>query len=502
MSTVLKKIGDSGQSTMRPIGVIKRWHLHNIKREFFPHGSERCHDNDASSVHIWVRAMANKKETVVHLCKQQGSDMPGSTFPNKDFALVLMTEAQEDLLKELGSGTVCIDSTHGTTDYDFQLMMLLFLEEYRSGLPVAYFISNRPNTPALKAFLESLKSSTGEVPATNFMSDDAPEFYNTWSSVMSKPKKKLLCIWHVDKNWRQNVQPLIKGRQQQVDVYMELCAIMDCTSKFEVNKLIDLFLGSGDPSQTELQDFLTYFKEHYAGRREQWALSYRIRDGVNTNMHLESMHRTLKHIILEGKKNKRVDKLISALFDLMHHCLMNRVTRIVKGTRTSNMAKIEKSQQPAKPTIKFVKSNEDGTSSVESQSTPGLSHTVSKEVDGACCPLACSKCAVCIHTYMCTCYGYMLHYTICKHIHAVQMAQAPENLESMSANSPSEEEARTSRAQSLLDSIGKMQAFTSIARSAEVLACVDTIKEYEAEGAVDPEVTRKASRMLQKVVGL
>lgn len=242
--------------------------------------------------------------------------------------------------------------------------------------------------------------------------------------------------------------------------------------------------------------------KQYTGCRKGWAWIDRIQDGANTNTHFEEMHRKLKHTIPEGKKNKRVDKLISALFDLTHHYLMKRVTRIVKGTRTSNMAKIEKSHLPAKATIKFVKSNEDGTWSVESQSTPGLSHTVSKEADGACCPLACSKCAVCIHTYMCTCYEYMLHHTICKHIHAVQMAQAPENLESMPVDSPSEEEARTSRAQSLLDSIGKMQASTSITRSAQVLACVDTIKEYEAEGAVDPEVTKKASRMLQKVVGL
>ncbi|KAH9360071.1 hypothetical protein HPB48_006668 [Haemaphysalis longicornis] len=76
--------------------------------------------------------MADKKETVVRLYKQQGSDMPGSTF-DKDFALVLVTEAQEDLLKELWSGTVCIDSTHGTIGYDFQLTTLLVLDECGSA---------------------------------------------------------------------------------------------------------------------------------------------------------------------------------------------------------------------------------------------------------------------------------------------------------------------------------------------------------------------------------
>ncbi|KAH9360072.1 hypothetical protein HPB48_006669 [Haemaphysalis longicornis] len=168
------------------------------------------------------------------------------------------------------------------------------------------------------------------------------------------------------KKLAQNVPRLIKGWQQQVDVYIELCAIMDCTSKGEVDELNNLFLSSGDSSQPGLQDFLTYFKEYYAGRREEWALSYRIQDGVNTSMHLGSMHRTLKYTNLEGKKNQRVDKLTSALFDLTRHYLMNRVTRIMKGTRTSNMTRIEKNHQRAKATIKFVTSNEDGTWSVES----------------------------------------------------------------------------------------------------------------------------------------
>lgn len=503
MSTILKKISKSRAGKMTPLDLIDRKHLHNIKKQFSLQGSERCHENDATSVHIWVKAMADKQETVVRFYKQQGSDMPGSsTFAKEDFALVLMTEAQEDLLKELGSGTVCIDSTHGTTGYDFQVTTLLVLDEYGSGLPVAYMISNRTNTPTMQAFFESLKSTTGEVHAAYFMSDDAQEYYKAWSSVMGKPKNKLLCIWHVDKNWRNKILSLIKGRQQQVDAYMNLRMLMECTSTAELDELIDLFLSSGDPSQPELQDLLAYFKENYADRREEWALSYRLPDGVSTNMHLERMHGTLKHSVLEGKKNKRVDKLISALFDLTHHFLRKRVVHIVKDKRTCKMARIEKSHRPAEAIKKFVVAKKNGTWSVESQRTTGLSHTVSKEADGACCPLACSTCAICVHTYKCTCYEHMIHHTICKHIHAVQMVHAPEMQEKMPLDSPSEEESKASRAQSLLDSIGKTQASISITRSAEVLACIDTIKGYEEEGAVHPEVTKKVSKMLKKVVGL
>lgn len=52
------------------------------------------------------------------------------------------------------------------------------------------------------------------------------------------------------------------------------------------------------------------------------------------------MHRKSKHIILEGKKNKRVDKLISALLELMHHYLLMRVVHIVN--KINKLAAIKK----------------------------------------------------------------------------------------------------------------------------------------------------------------
>ncbi|KAL3186349.1 hypothetical protein MRX96_028067 [Rhipicephalus microplus] len=44
-----------------------------------------------------------------------------------------MTEPQKELLEESGTGTVCLDSTHGTTGYQFELTTLLVLDEVGSG---------------------------------------------------------------------------------------------------------------------------------------------------------------------------------------------------------------------------------------------------------------------------------------------------------------------------------------------------------------------------------
>lgn len=155
---------------------------------------------------------------------------------------------------------------------------------------------------------------------------------------------------------------------------------------------MSLLLGSGNPSQPGHKDFLKYFMEHYAGRDER-PLTYR-KDGVNTNMHLERMQRMLKHTVPERKENKRVDKLMFAFVDLMHHYLMQRIVYIVKNKKTSKMARIEKKPPPTKANTKFITSNEDGAWSVKSQSTTGLSDTVAKEADGPCCHLVCRKCAI------------------------------------------------------------------------------------------------------------
>ena len=43
------------------------------------------------------------------------------------------------------------------------------------------------------------------------MSDDADQFYNAWVDVFGDGPKKLLCTWHVDKNWKEALHKHIPG---------------------------------------------------------------------------------------------------------------------------------------------------------------------------------------------------------------------------------------------------------------------------------------------------
>ena len=76
--------------------------------------------------------------------KDQGRPQPDN-LDNlaDDFLLCIQTEFQRGMLKAFGHDTVCIDTTHGTNMYHFNLITLVVIDEYGEGIPVAWMLSNR-----------------------------------------------------------------------------------------------------------------------------------------------------------------------------------------------------------------------------------------------------------------------------------------------------------------------------------------------------------------------
>lgn len=54
------------------------------------------------------------------------------------------------------------------------------------------------------------------------MTDDAPAFYNSWVSIMGPVEHRLLCTWHGDKNWRQNLCKVSGKSEKKALVYETL----------------------------------------------------------------------------------------------------------------------------------------------------------------------------------------------------------------------------------------------------------------------------------------
>ena len=100
----------------------------------------------------------------VLLYKQQGNATT-SQCPNlteKDFILVLQTPSQAEMLCKCGHNKIiCVDGTHGTNSYDFNLTTVLVVDEFGEGYPTAWCISNRTDLIARLYYFESIQRNIG-----------------------------------------------------------------------------------------------------------------------------------------------------------------------------------------------------------------------------------------------------------------------------------------------------------------------------------------------------
>ena len=114
-------------------------------------GSVQKHNDDHTSVRAWVKELQSKPYDPILAFKPQGS-AGHERIRKEDFLLAFQTEFQHDVLKEYGNN-VCMDATHGTNMYDFQLITLLVIDAHGEGVPVAWAISNREDTVHITEFL-------------------------------------------------------------------------------------------------------------------------------------------------------------------------------------------------------------------------------------------------------------------------------------------------------------------------------------------------------------
>ncbi|XP_074596218.1 uncharacterized protein LOC141851373 [Brevipalpus obovatus] len=172
--------------------------------------------------------------------------------------------------------------------------------------------------------------------------------------------------------------------------------------------------------------------------RETWALCYRKGLHVNTNMHLENMHRQvpgnpiihddklfcpfnsqLKHIYMDGKKVKRLDKSIQSLMDMLRDYAHRRVIKIRKGYRSSKLFAINRSHDRSlkinQPLVEC--SDEEGKFWCIQSTTTGTDIYEIRKGDENCqCQLKCKACNICLHSMTCTCPDYFKG-NLCKHLH-------------------------------------------------------------------------------------
>ncbi|XP_049779635.1 uncharacterized protein LOC126176522 [Schistocerca cancellata] len=383
--------------------LLTRKDLHNIKREFLidPH---QYHSSDEISVSIFLERM--KDCVLMH--KQAGQNM--GNLSSEDTMIVLMTPFQSELLRKFGSNIVCVDSTHCTNVYKLLVTTLLVIDEFGSGIPVAFCISNKENTAIMTQFFTCVREKAGVIKSTVFMSDDTNVFRCAWAGVMGLAEHNLLCTWHIDRSWRSNLRKVHGGPNKQTQVYKALRMLLEEADIEKFSELLELFERELQEDE-DTREFGMYFTNHYGFRPQHWAYCYRRDLNINTNMHLEAMHRVLKYCYLDGKTNNRLDKLLLVLMKLGGHT--HRIEKIQERHRESK--KIDRGQ---------ITANSDGKRFyVKSQSTSGITYTVTlKALEcNLSCRLLCCTCNICIHSFSCCCPDNLINLNICKHIHAVSM---------------------------------------------------------------------------------
>lgn len=98
------------------------------------------------------------------------------------------------------------------------------------------------------------------------MTDDAPAYWNAFSQVMECPEtKRLLCMWHVDRNWRKKLKELVKDEASRIVVYQKLCMLRSESDEGKFLTMMKNFVDQCDADgSTEL--FAQYFSKKYYDR--------------------------------------------------------------------------------------------------------------------------------------------------------------------------------------------------------------------------------------------
>ena len=140
---------------------------------------------------------------------------------------------------------VCMDATHGTTQYDFLLVTLMVKDHTGMGCPVAHCICTKENEDVLYAFLNEVRKKVDRIVVGYFMSDMAGAFYNAWCSVMHTSDDypyplpiAVKCIWHVIKAWKEMARRIIADADIELDIMNKLRALLHTRNASKVKQVI------------------------------------------------------------------------------------------------------------------------------------------------------------------------------------------------------------------------------------------------------------------------
>ncbi|KAB0805351.1 hypothetical protein PPYR_02321 [Photinus pyralis] len=461
---IINSVRDSiDENALQRVDLITKKDISNIRKSFGLNVLDGVrHSDDAISVALWAKECLNDKNNPILFYKTQGSEDTVYSLDTSDFCLILMNKFQMEAIGRFANKFICIDSTHGTNPYDFELTTLMVSDDFGEGMPVAYMIANRTDTRVCEIFFINIKAAVGHVATNTFMSDITNIYYNAWVSVMGTVSNRLYCSWHIDRAWKSNLMKICCiNREDSIEkrkkVYKALKVLQTTLDNEKFEKYYEEFLTElcNDP---DTKSFYEYFCNNYGNNYLSWAYCYRKELQINTNMYLESMHRIIKYEYLEGKKVKRLDKSLHNLLRFTRDKQVERLIKLTKGKTTDRLTAINSSHKRAIDSNFSCERIETSHDDYQQWSVCNLkketTYVVTEKTPDTCCALICQTCRVCYHSYSCTCVDYFIKSNICKHIHFIRI-QNFEDASNTLSNSESKENSVHEEIESSLKSLSK-----------------------------------------------
>ncbi len=158
-----------------------------------------------------------------------------------------MTSRMLTNLRKFGYRGLFVDCTHNTTRYDFKLAIVMIINDYGIGVPVAFYFCKSESVDDLRPLFHHLKmryevdfvyvcshifNSRCEFQGCRMLlTDDTHVFRNAFFEYFDSVNCKwLVCMWHVLRNWKKNCVDKIDGAANRRRMFLNLYALIQYVS--------------------------------------------------------------------------------------------------------------------------------------------------------------------------------------------------------------------------------------------------------------------------------
>ncbi|VEN59296.1 unnamed protein product [Callosobruchus maculatus] len=417
---ILEEISSSiSDAKLKRLHILNKKDLYNIAASFnLCPNTVRC-SNDIMSMDSWISDMQINTTSILFYKPEGIVVEEWNQLKEDDFILIVMTESQSQILQSHGTDYICIDRTHGTIGYNYQLVTVLVVDGIGQGFPCSFLISSRSDKEVISIFFEHVKDRIGsKINCRVLMTDMDDVFLDAWSEIMSPPKLRLYNTWKVDQDWRDNLRATVKTiREKQLQIYRLLRTLLEDTDENAFDEMFTKVCKSLSEDK-EASEFAEFLINHYMKNIPCWSYCYQLDAGVKPSLHIERICKTIENVYLKSQRDKRLYQGISAIMGLVtDDCLERQIdldkSQLIKKVQTIGARHITSLNMD----FDLVISGDDGWNVLSIDLKE--SNVVQRIKDVCTCELHCRDCEGCLHQYVCSCNDSFLSSNMCKHIHLV-----------------------------------------------------------------------------------